>query len=290
MTAETHLPVRVAHEKRKADDWSLVLTAADIEHDVRPSGHDWVVLVGDDDLARALAALDSYDHEQRQARIVPPAPIEYGQTFAAFGYVAALLLFYLWVESIGDTFAWESAGRAYAARIVAGEWWRTVTALTLHANLTHVLGNVVFGALFGGALCRAVGPGTALWIMLVAGGGGNLANAYLRGGAHASVGASTAVFGAFGALAGLQSAHRYRFIVGRHRAWVPLGAAAAMLAMVGVGEETDIWAHLLGLIVGFAAGVAVAYVYDRPLPAATERQLAVAGILAVAVCWLLAFV
>jgi membrane associated rhomboid family serine protease len=281
--------VRVAHDKRKADDWSLVLTAADIEHDVRPAGHDWVVLVGDDDLEGALAALAAYDHEQRLAQIEPPTRLEYGPTFAALVYVAALLLFYGWVEALADTFAWESAGRAYASRIVAGEWWRTVTALTLHANFTHVLGNAVFGAVFGGALCRLVGPGTALWIMLLAGGGGNLLNAYLRGTAHASVGASTAVFGALGALAGLQSAHRYRFLAGKRKAWVPLGAAAAVLAMLGVGEETDIWAHLLGLIVGVAAGGAVVSVYDRPLRPAIEYSLAAAGFVAVALCWWLAF-
>lgn len=280
--------MRVAGDKRKADDWSLVLTAADIEHDVRPAGREWLVLVGDDDLEGALAALAAYDHEQRLAQIEPPARVEYGPTFAAIVYVAALLVFYFFVEKVADTFVWESAGRAYAARIVDGEWWRAVTALTLHANFTHVLGNAVFGAVFGGALCRLVGPGTALWIMLLAGGAGNLANAYLRGTAHASVGASTAVFGALGALAGLQSADRYRFLSGRRKAWVPLGAAAAVLAMVGVGEETDIWAHLLGLVAGVAAGVGIASVDDRSLRPATEYALAAAGFAAVAGCWWLA--
>jgi membrane associated rhomboid family serine protease len=285
---ETNLPVRVAREKRRADEWSLVLSAADLEHDVRPVGQNWIVVVGEEDLEAALAALDAYDHEQRLAAIEPPPPVEYGPTQAALWYMAALMLFYAWVELGGDRYAWQEAGRAYAARVVAGEWWRAVTALTLHASVFHVLGNALVGAVFGGALCRAVGPGTGLWVMVLAGAAGNLANAYLRGPTHAAIGASTAVFAAFGALAGLQAMRRYRFIPNRRKAWVPLGAALAMLAMLGVGEETDIWAHFLGLIAGIAAGIAVAEIQERAPTPATEKLLIAAGIGAIVLSWLLA--
>jgi membrane associated rhomboid family serine protease len=286
VTIEANLPVRVARDRRKADDWSLVLTAADIEHDVAPAGRDWVVLVGDDDLARALAALDAYDQEQRAA-FTETAAADYGPTYAGWVASGVLLLFYIWVEYIADANVWHDAGRAYAPRIVRGEWWRAITALTLHANLGHVVSNAVAGAVFGGTLCRVVGPGTGLWVMLLAGGVGNLVNAYLRAGPHAAIGASTAVFAAFGALAGLQSARRYRFVPSRSKAWVPLGAAVAMLAVLGASQETDVWAHLFGLAAGFVAGVAVAYAHRLPGPTA-ERALVAAAIAAVAGSWLLA--
>jgi membrane associated rhomboid family serine protease len=286
---DPHLPVRLSREKRKADDWSLVLTSADIEHDVRPEGRDWVVLVGDADLAAALTALDAYDHEQRQTAESPPSVLEYGRSYAAFGYFAALILFFFWVEYLGQTYAWEDAGRAYSTRIRDGEWWRAVTALTLHVDFVHVLGNAVVGAVFGGALCRALGPGVALWVMLVAGGGGNLINAVIRDLPHAAVGASTAVFGAFGALAGLQAMRRYRFIPSRRKAWLPAAAAIAMLAMLGVGESSDIWAHFLGLVVGFVAGLTVGEIVRRPPTPTTEYPLIAAGLAAVIACWTLAF-
>jgi len=298
VSSEANLPVRVARERRKADEWSLVLTAADIEHDVAPSGHNWLVLVGDDALAAALAALDAYDHEQRLSQAAPEPPIEYGPTYAGVAYGVALLLFYVWVEYVGDSAAWEDGGRAYAARIVTGEWWRSVTALTLHANLAHVLGNAVIGAVFGGALCRLIGPGTALWVMLLAGGAGNLINAYLRAVPHAAVGASTAVFGALGALAGVEAGRRRAanqrsfaddFLSStRRRPWVPLGAAIAMLAMLGAGEETDVWAHLFGLLAGFAAGMGLAYLQKRPPRAVIEHALTAAAVLAIIGCWSLA--
>jgi membrane associated rhomboid family serine protease len=290
VSEEANLPVRVARDKRKADEWSLVLTAADIEHDIRPVSRNWVIVVGDDDLEGALQALDAYDHEQRQAAIEPPPPVEYGPTQAALWYMAALMLFYAWVEIGADTFSWEDAGRAYARRVVAGEWWRVVTALTLHASVFHVLGNAIVGAVFGGALCRSVGPGTGLWIMVLAGAVGNLTNAYLRAPTHAAVGASTAVFAAFGALAGLQMMRRYRFIPNRRKAWVPLGAALAMLAMLGAGEDTDVWAHLFGLIAGVVAGIATAGWQEHAPAPARERMLVAAGVGVVVLSWVLALV
>lgn len=287
MNHEINLPVRVAREKRRAADWSLVLTSADIEHDVRPAGTNWVVVVGDDDLETALAVLDAYDNEQRPARAEAPAAIEYGPTYSALWYMAALVVFHLWVEHIGDTTAWKDAGRAYALRIRAGEWWRVVTALTLHSGFIHVLGNAVIGTVFAGALCRAVGPGTGLWIMVLAGGAGNLMNAYLRTATHAAVGASTALFGAFGALAGLQMRTPTQSDVGRSKAWIPLGAALAMLAILGAGEDTDIWAHLLGLLAGIVAGAGAAELRSR-LPRRPEAGLVVAGVAAIVACWFLA--
>lgn len=270
------------------NDWSLVLTSANIEHDVRPVGSAWILLVGDDDLAAALAALEAYDHEQRQAAGNPPPALEYGRTFAALWYSVALVLFFFWVELGPFTDVWEDAGRSYSARIRAGEWWRVITALTLHANFVHVFGNAVIGAVFAGALCRAVGPGTALWVMLLAGGAGNLVNALLRSSAHAAVGASTAIFGAFGALAGLQAVHRYRFISSRRKAWVPAAAAIAMLALVGAGEDTDVWAHFFGLVAGFGTGIGVATAIRRIPTPKTEHALVALGVLAIAACWLLA--
>ena len=39
-------------------------------------------------------------------------------------------------------------GQAQAQLLLEGQWWRAATALTLHADAGHVLGNCLFGALF----------------------------------------------------------------------------------------------------------------------------------------------
>jgi membrane associated rhomboid family serine protease len=107
-----------------------------------------------------------------------------------------------------------------------------------------------------------VGPGGAL--VLLAGAGGNLANAFLYGSAHVSVGASTAVFGAVGILGSLGMVRRRRRALSRWRAWLPVAAALALLGMLGSsGERVDIWAHLCGLLVGAVLGMVSALVMPR---------------------------
>ena len=100
--------------------------------------------------------------------------------------------------------AWFEHGSADAQRMMAGEWWRAVTALTLHADAPHLLGNAVASALVMTAVCQRLGPGVGMWLLLLAGAGGNALTAIAHGSDHVSVGASTAIFGAIGILAGVR--------------------------------------------------------------------------------------
>ena len=160
---------------------------------------------------------------------------------------------------------WFERGSADAERILLGELWRTVTALTLHADIAHVLANALFGALFLSAVCGALGPGVGCALVLLSGAGGNLANALFQSSHHVSVGASTAVFGAVGLLSGLAVARRRRQRSLRRHAWVPIGAGLAILAMLGTtGTRVDLWAHLFGLLVGGALGIPVGFALPRP--------------------------
>ena len=69
---------------------------------------------------------------------------------------------------VGESFAFR-AGAANAARILAGEWWRTATALTLHADLSHLVANVTAAALLGAAVCRTIGPGLGMALIVASG-------------------------------------------------------------------------------------------------------------------------
>src|SRR2546422_4485816 len=71
--------------------------------------------------------------------------------------------------------------------IVAGEWWRTVTALTLHADVPHLLGNAVASVVLVGAVSRELGPGLGLWLLVLAGAGGNALTAVAHGARYDSV-------------------------------------------------------------------------------------------------------
>ena len=78
-----------------------------------------------------------------------------------------------------------------AELILAGELWRAVTALTLHADHAHLLSNAIACALFLSVVCGALGAGVGSALVLLAGAGGNLANALLHGSHRVSVGAAT---------------------------------------------------------------------------------------------------
>ena len=154
---------------------------------------------------------------------------------------------------------WHRAGRLEAASVVAGEWHRAITALTLHGDLGHLIGNSLLGAVFGFLLGRYLGSGFGWLLALGCGALGNLLNAWLRPAGFVAIGASTAVF-AMVALIGAFAWRRGHF---RGRGWrraaAPAFAAVALLAFTGMGGAgTDVLGHVAGFAVGGVAGALVA--------------------------------
>jgi membrane associated rhomboid family serine protease len=178
-----------------------------------------------------------------------------------------------------------------AGQVLAGEWWRPVTALTLHGDAAHLSANLFFGAVFGALAGMAVGGGVAWLAILVGGALGNALNALVQAPSHASIGASTAVFAALGLV--VMHAFRYRHALPATplRRWSPLVGGVLLLAWTGTGgERTDVVAHLTGFLAGLALG---APVNGAPAAWLRRRELqAGAGALAVALvvlCWARAF-
>jgi membrane associated rhomboid family serine protease len=54
---------------------------------------------------------------------------------------------------------WLDAGAANAGRILEGEWWRTITALALHVELGHLMGNLAFGVVISLLVAALLGSG-----------------------------------------------------------------------------------------------------------------------------------
>ncbi len=149
---------------------------------------------------------------------------------------------------------WIELGNAHAEKILHGEWWRLITALTLHSGPLHLVSNIALGGIFMVHLCRLLGSGRAWFLVISAGALGNLLNALIQSPEHRSIGASTAVFGAVGLLAAINTLH---FRKNLWRRWLlPIAAALGLLALLGAsGENTDIGAHLFGFISGIGLGL-----------------------------------
>ncbi|HEY2903022.1 MAG TPA: rhomboid family intramembrane serine protease [Polyangia bacterium] len=282
--------VRATDSGTRAGDWAVVLAAAGIDYRLARAETGWAIMVSDADEGVARAALDGYDRETA-AQPVEGAPPD--SRPSRLGIVSALLLagFYglTGPRDVAQPTSWFAHGSAVSHEILGGQWWRAITALTLHADLLHLTGNLIACVIFVGAAGRWLGSGVAAALMVLAAAVANVLTAAVHGPGHYSVGASTATFAALGLLAGLQLIRRWRLGPLRRRAWLPIGAGLALFAMLGVGEHADVLAHLFGLGVGVLAGVATALLVRRRIAVLGQIAGALLAVGAVVTAWTLAF-
>ena len=237
---------------------ALVLEARGFDYELRADGSALEIAVAPEDAERARRELEEYRRENAPVALPPRLHAGEGGGAGVFGYLIAVLLI-TWLDEHA-TFArdWFQAGKMDGGLLRSGEWWRPITALTLHGDAAHLLGNLVFGGLFGYAAGQLLGSGVAWFSILLAGALGNALNAFLQAPAHTSVGASTAVFGALGIVSAYVVRHQRRFAGHWAQRWAALVAGAVLLTLLGVGDEhTDIVAHLTG----FASGALIGWTW-----------------------------
>ena len=257
----------------KCQEFNLVLQA--VHFDSRVVNHDerYYLLVEEahaDDAYRHLKLYVEENAEKTDLR-KPLRPLSKG--FAgAYLYGLALLVVGALKSTSAFNLYWQANGLAHSIKIWDGEWWRTLTALSLHANAGHLAGNIGFGALFGILVSQYIGSGAAWFTILVAGGLGNALNAFWYPSLHVSIGASTMVFAALGLLGVLSQNGGYTQTHSKARKWVPLFATIALLGFVGTGgEHTDILAHLAGYLCGAASGLLWVYILKRSQDILTDQ-------------------
>jgi rhomboid protease GluP len=262
-----------------------VLSSEGLHPAVSRSRGGFALEVPADESERAAAALAAYDRENPPP---PPDPEEPPPSFdlAAGLATAALLLACFAVTGPRDyAVRWFERGSADAELILHGEPWRALTALALHADLAHLVGNAIAGTIFVGAVCGALGIGLGGALVLASGGLGNLVNALAHGSQYSSVGASTAIFGAVGILAAQGVARLRRRGIGGRRALAPVAAGLGLLAMLGTGGRADLWGHLFGLLAGAVLGLAGTRVFPRPPGLAAQWLLGGAAAAIFLACW-----
>jgi rhomboid protease GluP len=289
LTKGSEIPLRVTSDHNLAEEWEFALVAQGFSPSLSRTQGGFVLSVPEEEADRALVGLSAYERENPRELRETDEPVEPPNRVAGVA-IAGILLLFFFITAIGHpTVQWFELGSADADRILLGELWRTVTALSLHANLAHVLSNAFGITIFLGALSSILGPGLASALILLAGAAGNLANALIHGSAHVSIGASTSVFGAVGMLGGLGLARHGRRKVPKRRAWLPVAAALALLAMLGTGgERVDVLAHLFGFLFGGVLGLLFAFVTARPPGFRIQWTCGTAAVAVLISCWLLA--
>jgi len=183
----------------------------------------------------------------------------------------------LWLLAISCGFAWqqsdptlvERAASSSTGLIGQGEYWRPFTALFLHSDVPHLIGNMISGMIFGTLLTRMLGAWRAWALILACGTAGNIITsivAWPQG--FLSIGASTAVFGALGILCGLAFAAILQS--GAKLPWArtaaPVIAGVILLGWLGGGtmeSNTDVLGHVFGFASGITAGTVTGFLTGR---------------------------
>jgi len=270
----------------------LVLQAMGIDSDVLFLDGEFAVVVSAQDVERARTQLRLYRQENQgwgATAVAPPPHNPYGWN-GIFLYATILFLIDFLQQAHVFSLDWWEAGKANAGLIRQGEWWRCLTALSLHVDLAHLIGNLIFGGLFGLLASRQVGGGLAWLAILLAGALGNGVNAFLQAARHTAVGASTAVFGALGILAAVAWSTHRRFDRRWLIRWAPATAGIVLLAMLGTGgERTDVTAHLTGFVAGGLVGVGVGWLHQWfSIASWTQWLLGLAALVIFALSWVIA--
>ncbi len=203
---------------------------------------------------------------------------------------AAIWLAFLWSISRPDEARrslWMDWGAPSTGLGNPQDWWaalrdgsvlRLFTALFLHADWSHLLGNLVFLLIFGLPAERVLGPWRLLLLFLLGGAAANLAALYAMGSPdQIIIGASGAVSALLGAYLALFPGARLGVVLPlglflefvRAPAYLLIGVWAALqivFAYIGPSFGMVAWsAHLSGFLFGIVYGLYVRAAIARRL-------------------------
>ena len=253
-------------------DWSLVLASQGIEAMIErhPETGAWWLAVTPDEHGRAMEAIRQFRLENRgwgwRRELVWPGVFFH---WGALLWCWLLILIHWLAEALGTRL--EDLGAMSSVAVARGEWWRTVTAVGLHADVGHLAANAATGlVVFGFAMAR-FGAGWAMLGGLAAGVAGNVAGAFLHAKPFVGLGASGMVMGGLGMLSAQsafllwQSPKALRQIAGG------LGTGFLLFILVGMNPASDVIAHAGGFLAGVVIGGLLALL---PEPALQSRRWA----------------
>ncbi len=175
--------------------------------------------------------------------------------------ITIFLLPYLMIVNKEDLVAY---GAIYGPSIVIyGELWRLITAMFLHGGVEHIFMNMLSLWFVGRVVEMWFDKFSYITIYFISGLIGGLISIY----AHpvgVAVGASGAIFGIFGGMAGIVIVNR-RGMEAQFRAFIKeFGIILLLNLIIGVVfESVDLSAHIGGLIAGLIGGVMIAKGYGK---------------------------
>ncbi|MFM1943973.1 MAG: hypothetical protein RI897_2955 [Verrucomicrobiota bacterium] len=245
------LPCR---SQRRGKEWALALLSQGIESELLRSPHGWILLLNPALLPKAREVIHLYQKENRHWHRY------FQSTPDITGFHPAALLWTLLVAALYaiTSFAPQSitdAGLCSTNGLLAGEYQRLFTAISLHANLAHLLGNLIFGTILLGYAMARFGGGWTLLSTFLSGAAANILSAWIHGPHHHGLGASGMVMAALGLLA--ISLPPPSAQPNTWQRWLLRGilAAGLLFVLIGLDPSTDVIAHSGGFLAGILSGL-----------------------------------
>jgi len=273
------------------DQQTLVLSAVGIHSWTVVRGGVFVVMVPEESAVSARQHLSEVAQEAAAPVVPTRTPRVHPRAWTGSILYALIMMAVAYAAGRGWLgFDWLGMGALNGAIPSTHEWWRVATALTLHADVGHLVSNLLFGIVLGYLASRSLGGGIAWAGILLGAMMGNALDALWMPEQQRSIGASTAVFAALGIL----SAYAWMLETAPHLRWAkrlgPLIAGIILLGFLGAGgERTDVVAHVTGFLSGCALGVLLGKIPEQRFDSRVLQFAAGAfTLMALGAAWLLA--
>lgn len=188
--------------------------------------------------------------------VVPPTnraalTIPQSTPLVAYALMGITIVFFL-LQMLSEALTGQDIPAALGAKvnpaIIAGQYWRLLTPMLLHASILHIGFNMYALFVIGPGLERQYGHVRFLALYLISGFAGNVLSMIMS--PAASLGASTAIFGLLAA-EGIFVFQNKRLFGDRARSILTnIVVIAAVNLVIGLSPGIDNWGHLGGLLGG----------------------------------------
>ena len=209
--------------------------------------------------------IQDYQRKDEKKVIYVPFKVNSKQIILTYVLVIMNIMAYVCTFVIGDLNGW-SSGQAlwmFGAKvnycIYAGEYWRLITCMFLHASFVHLITNCYALFIYGKITEKFYGRWRFIAIYFIAGLVSSCLSYLLS--SSASVGASGAIFGLFGSL--LYFRQKRKDVFKQIFGWQFIAILVLNLVMSFIVPEIDLFGHIGGLIGGYVATVMVGFIGEK---------------------------
>jgi len=236
---------------RQIRDDSLVLLSQGIEHRLTrlETGPFQIhILPEQGDFAREQLKLYHMENPPKEEN--PPLPL----SFSLQPLWVLLAPVFVTLLDFSEKVNLHIPGLSDASKVLKGEWWRSLTAQTLHGDARHLASNLLCGYIVMNMITFRIPLLRLAPFIAIAAAIANICVAATVQTDFRSLGFSTFVFAAIGCLAVIEFRLMPKESHGMLRRFAPLCGAASLAVFLGLGENADILGHAYGFVAGLFCG------------------------------------